>query len=101
MDSYGLVLVCAALGITLTWITMEDRLRNLVALGFIHGFLGTTFSWLFRSDGAGALRVSYHVGPWNVKPPESHVLLIPLLVCIGFLLLLRWTALRSRTAVMN
>jgi hypothetical protein len=99
MDSYGLVLVCAALGITLAWITMEDQKRNLVALGFIHGFLGTTFSWLFRSDGAGPLRISYHVGPWNVKPPEWHVIILPLIVCGIFIALLRWRLIAGKRVV--
>jgi hypothetical protein len=88
IDSYGLVLVTAGLGTILAWVFMEDRNRNLVALGFIHGFLGSTFGKLFKSRDAGALRVDYRVGPWNVEEPSAGVLIIPSIVLIAFLVLL-------------
>ena len=88
IDSYGLVVVTAGLGTILAWVFMEDRNRNLVALGFIHGFLGSTFGKLFKSREAGALRVDYRVGPWNVDEPTAGVLIIPTLVLIAFAALL-------------
>ena len=67
---------------------MEDRNRNLVALAFIHGFLGSTFGKLFRSADAGALRVDYRVGPWNIQEPTVGVLIIPSIALIAFVALL-------------
>jgi hypothetical protein len=88
IDSYGLVLVTAGLGTILAWVCMEDRNRNLVALGFIHGFLGSTFGKLFKNAEAGALRVDYRVGPWNVDEPTASVLIIPMIVLAAFVTLL-------------
>ena len=90
MDSYGLVLVTFGLGTILAWVFMEDRFRNLSALGFIHGFLGSTFGKLFRGEAAGVLRIDYHVGPWNVDQPTAAVLIVPMLCLIGFGALFIW-----------
>jgi hypothetical protein len=79
IDSYGLVLVTFGLGTVLAYVFMEDRFRNLSALALIHGFLGSTFGKLFRGEAAGALRVDYRVGPWNVDNPSAWMLIIPLL----------------------
>src|SRR5678816_2462857 len=75
IDSYGLVLVTFGLGTILAWVFMEDRYRNLSALGFIHGFLGSTFGKLFKGSAAGVLRVDYRVGPWSVDDPNVTVLI--------------------------
>jgi len=88
INSYGLVLATAGLGTILAWVFMEDRNRNLVALAFIHGFLGSTFGKLFRSADAGALRVDYRVGPWNIQEPTVGVLIIPSIALIAFVALL-------------
>ena len=84
IDSYGLVLVTFGLGITLAYVFMEDRFRNLSALALIHGFLGSTFGKLFRGEGAGPLRIDYKVGPWNIDDPSAWMLLIPLLCLAGY-----------------
>ena len=89
IDSYGLVLVTTGLGTILAWLFMADRTRNLTALGFIHGFLGSTFGKLFKGDAAGALHVDYRVGPWNVIAFIPQVLIVPLL-CLAGLLVLTW-----------
>jgi hypothetical protein len=89
IDSYGLVLVTFGLGTILAWLFMEDRTRNLTALGFIHGFLGSTFGKLFKGNAAGALHVDYRVGPWNVVAFIPHVLIVPL-ICLAGLLVLTW-----------
>lgn len=90
IDSYGLVLVTSGLGTVLAWLFMEDRTRNLTALGFIHGFLGSTFGKLFKGDAAGPLRVDYRVGPWNVEEPMLHMLIGPLCCLAAFLVLAIW-----------
>ncbi|MEQ1859668.1 MAG: hypothetical protein ABMA13_07015 [Chthoniobacteraceae bacterium] len=87
IDSYGLVLVTTGLGTILAWLFMDARYRNLSALGFIHGVLGSTFGKLFKGAGAGTLRVDYRVGPWNVEEPTFAVLVIPTLCLCGFLAL--------------
>ena len=90
IDSYGLVLVTFGLGTILAWVFMEDRYRNLSALGFIHGFLGSTFGKLFKGSAAGVLRVDYRVGPWSVDEPTGSVLIIPLLCLVIYAGLLVW-----------
>ena len=90
IDSYGLVLATGGLGTILAWLFMADRTRNLTALGFIHGFLGSTFGKLFKGEGAGMLQVDYRVGPWNVELPAAHVLIVPLLCLAGFAALTAW-----------
>jgi hypothetical protein len=94
MDSYGLVLVTFGLGTVLAWVFMEDRFRNLSALAFIHGFLGSTFGKLFKGPAAGVLRVDYRVGPWNVDEPAITVLIIPMLCLLVYTGLLVWAARR-------
>ncbi len=83
IDSYGLVAVTFLLGIALTYVFMKDANRNLVALGFIHGLLGSSFGSFFSRGQSGALEVDYTVGPWNVREPTWGVLIIPI-VCILF-----------------
>jgi hypothetical protein len=90
IDSYGLVLVTFGLGTVLAYVFMEDRFRNLSALALIHGFLGSTFGKLFRSEAAGSLRVNYRVGPWNVENPSAWMLIIPLLCLAAYSTLAIW-----------
>jgi hypothetical protein len=90
LQSYGLVLVTGGLGVMLAWLFMEDRTRNLSALGFIHGFLGSTFGKMLNGHDAGALRVNYRVGPWNVEDPAAHALLVPMLGLGAILVLSVW-----------
>ena len=93
IDSYGLVAVTFMLGVMLVYVFMEEKNRNLVALGFIHGLLGSTFGWLFDKKGEGALKVDYSVGPWNVEDDQVSmlVLVFPMLCIAGYLLLLSWS----------
>ena len=95
IDSYGLVMVTAGLGTIFAYLYMEDRTRNLAAIGFAHGLLGTTFGKFFNSEAAGALKVGYRVGPWNVEHPSWGVLVIPLLWLLALVALLMWV-IRSR-----
>jgi len=90
IDSYGLVLVTWGLGTILSWLFMEDRTRNLIALAFIHGFLGSTFGKLFGKASAGNLRVDYRVGPWNIEEPAAYILIVPMICLAAFLLLTVW-----------
>jgi len=90
IDSYGLVVVTFMLGVFLVYVFMEDKNRNLVALGFIHGLLGSTFGWLFDKKEAGALQVNYSVGPWNIDDPTSGVLIFPMLCIAAYIFLLIW-----------
>lgn len=83
INSYGLVAVTFLLGIFLSYVFMEERNRNLVALGFIHGLLGSSFSQFFSKGRAGALNVDYGVGPWNVDNPGWETLIFPAL-CLLF-----------------
>jgi hypothetical protein len=82
LDSYGLVLATWLMGIFLAWMFMADRTRNIAALGFIHGFLGTTFNLVLGKSDAGVFRVSYRVGPWNVRHPGPEDLVVPL-ICLA------------------
>ena len=98
LDSYGLVVATWLMGIFLAWMFMEDRTRNIAALGFIHGFLGTTFNLVLGKSDAGVFRVSYRVGPWNVRHPGLEDLVVPL-ICLAVyagLALWCWRRLRDR-----
>lgn len=90
IDSYKLVMATWLLGIFMIYVFMEDKNRNLVALGFVHGLLGSTFGWLFSSNKSGALEVDYSVGPWNIDNPSGVTLVFPM-ICIGvYLFILAW-----------
>ena len=88
IDSYGLVAVTWMLGIVLVYVFMEEKNRNLVALGFIHGLLGSTFGEMFSKGSAGVLNVDYSVGPWNVEEPTWGVLVIPVIVIVVYVFIL-------------
>lgn len=90
IDSYGLVAVTFMLGVMLVYVFMEEKNRNLVALGFIHGLLGSTFGWLFDNKEQGALQVDYNVGPWNVEEPTFSIVIFPMLCIAAYLFLLSW-----------
>ena len=90
IDSYGLVAVTFMLGVLLVYVFMEDKNRNLVALGFIHGLLGSTFGWLFDNKEQGALQVDYNVGPWNVEDPTMSIVIFPMICIAAYVLLLSW-----------
>ncbi|MBW7865082.1 MAG: CPBP family intramembrane metalloprotease [Candidatus Hydrogenedens sp.] len=89
INSYGLVAVTFLLGIFLTYVFMKDQNRNLVALGFIHGLLGSSFGMFFSKGQSGALKVDYGVGPWNVDDPAWGVMVVPVLCILAYLWLVR------------
>lgn len=66
IPSWGLLAVTWFLGVFLSWVFMEDKNRNLIALGVIHGFLGSMLGWLFSSNKAGSMEIEMSVGPWNM-----------------------------------
>ncbi|HPO16959.1 MAG TPA: hypothetical protein PLI09_26210 [Candidatus Hydrogenedentes bacterium] len=90
IDSYGLVAVTWGLGIILVYVFMEEKNRNLVALGFIHGLLGSSFGQLFSHKESGILEVDYGVGPWHVDDPAATGLIFPLLCIAGYVALMAW-----------
>lgn len=85
IDSFGLVLLTWGLGTVLVYVFMEDANRNVVALGFVHGLLGSTLGALFSKDQSGGLEIDYHVGPWNIEEPNWGALIFPM-ICIVFLI---------------
>lgn len=88
IDAYPLLAATWILGIPLAYVFMEDRNRNLLAMGFVHGLLGSTLSWLFFRPGASPAFVSYYVGPWNVHSRDLGALVVPVLcVCVYALVL--------------
>jgi len=90
IDSYGLVAVTWGLGIVLVYVFMEDKNRNLVALGFIHGLLGSTFGALFSKGESGVLEIDYSVGPWNIDNPGFAAVIIPMLCIAIYLAVMAW-----------
>ncbi|MGV9203658.1 MAG: type II CAAX prenyl endopeptidase Rce1 family protein [Promethearchaeia archaeon] len=84
IPSWWLLLGTWILGIFLSYVFMEDKNRNLVALGFIHGFLGSMLGWLFSSEEAeGGLDIEMSVGPWNVEYLD-----ISIFILVGILMVL-------------
>lgn len=65
MNSWLLVGFTSVLGAFLAWFFMEDRYRNLQALGLVHGVLGTCVIWLFTRQRA-PVRLQLRVGPWGM-----------------------------------
>ena len=77
IPSWWLLLGTWILGIFLSYVFMEDKNRNLVALGFIHGFLGSMLGWLFSSKEAeGGLDIEMSVGPWNVEYFDISIFIV-------------------------
>lgn len=92
IESYGLVMATFMLGIVLIYVFMEDKNRNLVALGFVHGLMGSTFGWLFSRGESGELEVDYSVGPWNVDDPTLSVVIFPVLCIVLYVGVMVWCA---------
>jgi hypothetical protein len=91
IDSYGLVGATWLLGTVLIYLSMEDRYRNLVALGMMHGILGSTFGALFSKGRSGTLEVDYSVGPWGVDDPTLAVLWFPMACIAAYVALMIWS----------
>jgi len=85
INSWLLVGATWILGTFLSWVFMEDRNRNLIALGFVHGFLGSSIGWLFSSGQAGGMEVDMSVGPWNLGVFDLPTLLITVPLIAAFI----------------
>jgi hypothetical protein len=94
--SYGLVTATWILGIILVYVFMEDRYRNLVALGFIHGLLGTTLGWLFSKGESGVMEINYSVGPEAIKEVTWGAAGFPLICLAIYVGLAIWCASRLK-----
>ncbi len=80
IPSWTLVGFTIVLGVAISWLYMKDGNRNLIAIGFIHGFLGSIAGTFFSGD-----TVDMSVGPSSV-PPEMAPWMW--LVCVGIAALL-------------
>ena len=87
INSWYLVLVTWLLGIVLSWYFMEDKNRNLFALGFIHGFLGSSVNWLFSKGKAGDFEINMSVGPWNIDYYDATTMGVVTVLVLAFLAL--------------
>ncbi|MFA7692219.1 MAG: hypothetical protein GX117_08895 [Candidatus Hydrogenedentes bacterium] len=90
INSWMLVLVCWVLGSFLSWVFMDDRNRNLVALGFIHGFLGSSVGWLFNRSKAGGFEIKMGVGPTHVHGFDLLTICVVTVLIISFSLFMLW-----------
>ncbi len=76
IPSWSLLAVTWFLGIFLSYVFMKDKNRNLIALGVIHGFLGSMLGWLFSSGKAGGAEIEMSVGPWNVDYFDISIFIV-------------------------
>ncbi len=88
INSWGLVAVCWLLGTILSWVFMEDRNRNLVALGLIHGFLGSSTGWLFSVRKAGGFHIAMGVGPGHMKGFDLLTVVVVMIIIAIHLLVI-------------
>lgn len=91
INSYGLVGATWLLGTILIYLSMEDRYRNLVAMGCMHGLLGSTLGQLFDKGKSGQMKIEYGVGPWNIDEPTLGVLWFPLACIAVYIALMVWS----------
>lgn len=84
ISSWPLVVGTWILGVILSWVFMEDRNRNLIALGFIHGFLGSSLGFLFSSGKAGAVEIETAVGPWHMDGFDGVTMAVTTLIIVCF-----------------
>ncbi|HPA19138.1 MAG TPA: CPBP family glutamic-type intramembrane protease [Verrucomicrobiae bacterium] len=94
INSWSLVVATWILGTFLSWAFMEDRGRNLFALGIVHGVLGSCTSWLFSRT--QELHVRMRVGPWWMSPPPDPVTLAVASIIIVGLCVFVLAVLRGR-----
>ncbi|GAB4314906.1 MAG: hypothetical protein Kow0069_16480 [Promethearchaeota archaeon] len=68
VPSWTLTAFTMTLGVVLSWLFMKDANRNLLALGLIHGFLGSMAGQFFSDDvvemSVGPSAVPAEVAPW-------------------------------------
>lgn len=79
MDSYFLAAGAGLMGISIAYVFMQDRNRNLAAVAMVHGALGSTFRELFGSGRFGQLDVRTAIGPQNIEYPTPEILVVPCL----------------------
>jgi len=88
INSWGLVALCWLLGTILSWVFMEDRNRNLVALGLVHGFLGSSTGWLFAAKKAGGFRIVMGVGPGHMEGFDLlTVIMVLIIIAVNMLVI--------------
>lgn len=88
INSWGLVAICWLLGTILSWVFMEDKNRNLVALGLVHGFLGSSTGWLFDARKAGGFRIVMGVGPGHMQGFDLLTVVVVLTIIAVHLLVI-------------
>ena len=81
INSWWLVALTWMLGVFLSWAFMEDRNRNVLALGVVHGVSGVCLAWLFRRG--SDVHISLRVGPWAMPATPDLATLIVAAVIIG------------------
>lgn len=84
IPSWELMLITWLLGVFLSYVFMEDKNRNLIALGVIHGLLGSMLGWLFASPEAEGLNVEMSVGPWSVDYFDPMIFIVVGIIIAGF-----------------
>jgi hypothetical protein len=95
INSWWLVMLTWILGAFLSWAFMEDRNRNVLALGVVHGVAGACLCWLFRRG--GDVYISLRVGPWAMPAtPDAATLAVAALAIGGFLAFILLAARRSQ-----
>jgi len=83
INSWWLVALTWFLGACLAWVFMEDRNRNVLALGVVHGVSGACLAWLFRRG--SDVHISLRVGPWAMPAAlDLPTLVVAALVIGGF-----------------
>ncbi|NVM31292.1 MAG: CPBP family intramembrane metalloprotease [Candidatus Helarchaeota archaeon] len=78
VPAWYLLIFTSILGVVISWLYMKDRNRNLIAIGIIHGFLGSLIGVFFV---VGTVEMS--VGPASV--PSA---LVPHFWIVGIFLII-------------
>ncbi|MBI5684986.1 MAG: CPBP family intramembrane metalloprotease [Verrucomicrobia bacterium] len=95
INSWWLVALTWLLGACLSWVFMEDRNRNVLALGVVHGVSGACLSWLFRRG--SDVYISLRVGPWAMPAtPDAATLVVVAAVISGFAAFILLAARRTK-----
>jgi len=81
INSWWLVALTWLLGTILSWVFMEDRNRNILALGVVHGVLGACRGWLFCRD--SNFYISARVGPWAMPTAPDIVTVTVTTLIVG------------------
>jgi hypothetical protein len=86
----ALIALTFLLGICLSYVFMEDKYRNVVALGFIHGLLGSTLFWVAGNSNY-LLNVAGEYGPpWAVPEVQLSMMALPAVLVFALLMVLAW-----------